>query len=156
MKAYLVRLTAAAILAAVVRRLAPSSGGGKAVELAAGLLVLLTAFGPAASLDTLDAAERLVYQMPDVTLSEQTLMENTNELLAALICDETEAYILDKARTMDMDISPEVTVEEQNGQMLPWRVILRGSFSSMERLELSQYIALELGIPKERQEWWNM
>lgn len=156
MKAYLIRLTAAAILAAILRRLAPSGGGGKAVELAAGLLVLLTAFGPATNLDTLDAVEHLSWQQPENSLTEEALRENTNLLLSGLICDEAEAYILDKARSLGTEITAEVTAREENGQTVPYNVVIKGSFSSLQRLELSEFIAEELGIPKERQEWWNM
>ena len=41
MKAYLIEITAAAILAALIRKLAPKSGAGRGARLGAGLLVLL-------------------------------------------------------------------------------------------------------------------
>ena len=46
MKAYLIEITAAAILAALIRKLAPKSGAGRGARLGAGLLVLLCLLQP--------------------------------------------------------------------------------------------------------------
>lgn len=51
MKTYLLRLTAAAILAALIRKLAPKSGAGRGARLGAGLLVLVCLVSPLGKLN---------------------------------------------------------------------------------------------------------
>lgn len=155
-KSYLIRLTAAAILAALVRRMAPSGASGRATRLAAGILVLLTAFGPLATVDTLKAAEELARGGFSDPLTTEDFAAETNNLLSDLISQEAEAYILDKAGDMGLELEVRVETSVADTYPVPWRVTLRGSPTALQRQTLSQCIAQELGIPEERQEWWSM
>ena len=156
MKRYLIRLTAVSILSAWIRRMAPSGGAGRAARLGAGILVLLTAFGPIAQADTLLAAEHLVrYGYGDVLAAEGFAAE-TNNLLSALISQEAEAYILDKAAETGLSLEVSVQTEVVDSCPVPWRVTISGSFTEHQRTALSRMIAEDLDIPEERQEWWSM
>lgn len=155
-KTYLIRLTAAAILAALVRRLAASGGAGRAARLGAGLLVLLTAFGPLASINTAEAAEHLAIRGYSDPLSTEDFAASVNTLLTKLITEEAEAYILDKAQALSLSITAEVTAKILDTYPVPWSVTIRGSPTPTERMALAGYIAQELGIPEERQEWLDM
>lgn len=153
-KGYLIRLTAAAILAALVRRLSPAGGAGRAARLGAGLLVLLTAFGPLAEVDTLAAAQSLTRSGFAVTTED--VSAEANNLLSDLISQEAETYILDKARDMDLTLSVTVETRADGAYPVPWSVTIRGSFTEEQRSALSQTISQELGVPEDRQEWWSM
>ena len=155
MKGYLLRLTAASILAALMRKLSPKGGSGKAVDLAAGLLVLLTALGPFGQADTLGAAQ-ILQDMESFQTAEEDFSSRRQELMEELIREETEAYILDKAEELGMEIAVDVSLIEMDGTAIPWQVTLTGSFTSLQRLELAAMIQSKLNIPKERQEWLNM
>lgn len=155
-KAYLIRLTAAAILASVVQRLAPSGGAGRAARLGAGFLVLLTAFAPIVSINTAEAAEHLAIQGYSDPLNTEDFASATNTLLTELITEEAEAYILDKAQALSLDITAEVTAQIQDTYPVPWTVTIRGSPTAAQKAALTENIAEELGIPEERQEWLNM
>ena len=156
MEAYLIRLTAAAILGAVVQRLAPKGGAGRAARLGAGLLVLITAFGPVAELDTLAAAENLARSAYSDPLTTEELSKAGNTLLSSLISQQAEAYILDKAREAGLELQVQVETQDQEGYPVPWRVTLEGSVSAKDQEALAAVIARDLGIPEERQEWLNM
>ena len=156
MEAYLIRLTAAAILGAVVQRLAPKGGAGRAARLGAGMLVLITAFGPVAELDTLAAAENLARSAYADPLTTEELSRAGNTLLASLISQQAEAYILDKARQSGLELQVRVETKDQEGYPVPRAVTLEGSVSPSAQADLTAVIAQDLGIPEERQEWLNM
>ncbi len=155
-RSYLIRLTTAAVLAALVRRLAPEGGTGRAARLGAGLLILLTAFGPLAQVDTVSAAERLARSGFSDPLSTEDFSVETNNLLSGLISQEAETYILDKAREMGLTLSVCVETRVEDTYPVPWSVTIRGSPTQQQQTQLSGIIDQELGIPKERQEWWSM
>lgn len=153
MKAYLLRLTAAALLAAVVRRAAPSGGPGTAARLGAGLLVLMTAVGPLGEVSLMDAARSVAVWSYGDALTTQTVDRAANSLMDGLISETAEAYILDKARGMGVEMTAQVTTALQEGYPVPWGVSCQGDYSEMEKQELSRLISTELGIPENRQEW---
>lgn len=155
-RGYLIALTASAILGALVRRLAPSGGAGRAARLGAGLLVLVTAFGPIASLDTVSATQDLVRRGYGDPLSSVEFSKNVNELMTALITEQTEAYILDKAQELDLSLTAEVTAKITDMYPVPFSVKLIGSPTEKQKQALTEIIAAELKIPEERQEWLNM
>ena len=155
-RAYLIRLTAAAVLGAIVRRLAPAGGAGRAARLGAGLLVLLTAFSPLASFNTASAAQELARQGYADPLTTVEFSKNVNDLLSELITEQTEAYILDKARELGLSLTVEVTAQVEETYPVPYAVKLRGSPTAAQKAALSSAIAADLKIPEERQEWLNM
>ena len=155
-RAYLIRLTAAAILGAIVRRLAPAGGAGRAARLGAGLLVLLTAFSPLASVNTASAAQDLVRHGYADPLTTVEFSKNVNDLLSELITERAEAYILDKAQELGMVVTAEVTVMVEDTYPVPYAVKLSGSPTAAQQAKLKEVIAADLKIPEERQEWLNM
>lgn len=155
-KNYLIRLTAAAIIAALIRRIAPAGGAGRAARLGAGLLVLLTAFGPLAQVDTVSAAENLAKNAFSDPLTTEDFSVETNNLLSDLISQEAETYILDKAQDVGLSLTVEVETRVVDTYPVPWSVTIRGSPTQQQQAELSQIIDQDLGIPEERQEWWSM
>ncbi len=156
MKAYLIGLTAAAILAALIRRLAPNNAAGRAARLGAGLLILTALLRPLGKMDLLTAAEELAKNGLSNRLSAQQTDMAANELLKALITETAETYILDKAQTLGLKIQAEVTVNVLEYYPVPWAVTLRGEADRNQQDALQTYISEQLGIPEERQEWLDM
>ena len=70
--------------------------------------------------------------------------------MAAIITQQTQSYILDKADTLGVCL--EVGVE-LNEEMVPWRVTMAGEASPYARQRLEGIIQDDLGIPAERQVW---
>ena len=156
MQAYLLRVTAAAILGALLRKLAPKNGAGQATRLGAGLLVLLVALKPLAEADLAGAALELGRLGASDVLSTEALDVTANSLLAGLIRDETETYILDKADTLGLSIRAEVETKMSEGYPVPWSVRLYGEPTEPQKTALSKVLEEELGIPAARQEWIDM
>lgn len=153
MKAYLFRLTASTLLAAVVRRAAPSGGAGMAARLGAGLLILLTALEPLGEVSLMDAARSMAAWSYGDALTTQTIDRAANSLMDGLISETAEAYILDKAHELGVEMTAQVTTALREGYPIPWHVSCGGEYSESQRQELSRFITAELGIPETRQEW---
>lgn len=67
-----------------------------------------------------------------------------------IITEELEAYILDKAASLDTSVEVEVQL---NGDQLPKSVRVKGDVSASARKALEKLLEEELGIPKENQAW---
>lgn len=153
MGGYLIRITAAAILASVLRKLAPQGAAGRGTRLGAGLLVILVALQPLGEQNLYEAARKIVEGSYQAGFTEDALQESTNALMEGLIKENTEAYILDKAQDMGVNIQVEVETVVQNGCPIPWRATLKGSVSPTQKETLTAILQDELGIPEERQGW---
>ena len=153
MKTYLIRLTAAAILAAVIRRVSSDGGAGRVSRLGAGLLIILTALGPLGSFDPISAAQNVVNGGYGSVMTTQETEQASNALLQELIIDSTKTYILDKAQALGAQPTVEVETRFQDGYPVPWRVKLRGTLTAEQENALRQIIETDLGIPEDRQEW---
>lgn len=156
MKSYLIRLTAVSILGAILRRLAPESGGGKTVRIGAGMLILLTAMAPLGEIDLVEAAESIVKKNYGDVLTTVPVDRTANTLMEQLITDNAEAYILDKAQALGAALTVSVTTSSSSGYPVPWSVRLSGSCSESQQEQLKKWLDEELGIPEERQEWLCM
>ena len=156
MKAYLIEITAAAILAALIRKLAPKSGAGRGARLGAGLLVLLCLLQPLGRFyrDGTALFSRDWGQIDPMASDE--VSKEANRLMESLITQQAEAYILDKARAMGLEAEVTVTVHLEDRYPVPWFVTIRGSPTGQQKSALETEIQDALGIPPERQEWLQM
>ena len=68
----------------------------------------------------------------------------------AIISAEVEAYILDKAASLGVDLNVEVWLNDTG---LPESVALSGQIAPSDRQVLSQFIDHDLGVGEEAQTW---
>ena len=81
---------------------------------------------------------------------QEELADTQTEAMASIIAEQTEAYILDKAGELGLEVTVRVeTRTEGNGIPVPWSAELTGSWSQA----LASALETELGIPAERQGW---
>lgn len=156
MREYFIRLTAVSIFTVILRKLAPSGESGRAIRLSTGIVILLVAFAPLAEADLVSAAQQVVRSGFSDLLSTRPVDLEANSLLEGLITQEAEAYILDKADAMGAEISARVSTKIEDRYPIPWSVQITGSVTGEQKNTLRQIIETDLGIPEERQEWWNM
>ena len=71
---------------------------------------------------------------------------------ADIIKAQTEAYILDKANRMGLEIAVEVELDGNKGN-IPCGAAVSGKLSPYAREQLSSYMEDTLGIAKEKQTW---
>ena len=145
LRGWLSAVFCAALLWTLSQRLVPKGKLRQLASLAGGLLLLLTALRP------LGVGKDWRWDVPDyraqVARRQQELEEGRQAELAAIIAKEAEAYIWEKGEAMGLEVGASVEVREESGVLLPWSARLDCPYHE----GLSQALAEELGIPRERQ-----
>ena len=147
---YVLSLTAAALLGGLLLSCVPEGSGRKILRLVCGILLTVTALKPLGQLrlPDLDALTGEYRQQAEAAVAmgqEMARMEAQEGIRKAL-----EAYILDKAAELGLEITPEVFLD---GSGIPVCVQLEGDVSSGMRQKMQTIITNDLGIPGEAQEW---
>jgi hypothetical protein len=78
--------------------------------------------------------------------------ESAEQCTTAIIKSQLEAYILDKASLLELDISAEVLLDDSQPPS-PKNVKIVGKASPYAKQRMLQIISDELGIPKENISW---
>lgn len=152
-RAYLLSVTAAAILCGIMNTLTGTKGTIAAVmKLLSGIVLSLAVLQPLGSLALEDLGDYLQGVNLDAADAVEAGTQQTNLALGARIKEQTEAYILDKAAELSLELTVEVQLD--SGSLpKPVRVVLRGAASPHAKTTLQELIYQELGIPKEAQTW---
>jgi len=150
-RGWLTSIAAVTMLLAVAQTLVPEGTLRKLVGFTGGLLLLAALLQPVLRTDL--GRLRL-----DLSEYSDAIEERAAELdaagkdeLSGLIAGRTAAYISDKADALGLAVTVRVETEpgEDGETPIPASVELSGPYSR----ELAEWIALELGIPAERQVW---
>ena len=72
--------------------------------------------------------------------------------IAEIIITQAEAYILDKANSLGLQITVEVELDDSNNSV-PCGAVINGAASPYAKGTLKGYMQEQLGIPKENQIW---
>lgn len=150
---WLLGVTAAALVLALVETLAPEGGAKKVCRLAGGLALLLAAVGPVTGLLDGSFLTRAVEDWKARFHSYELELEGENDLFyLSIIEEETAAYIVDKARELGFECAAEVTYSyDEDGMPRPWEVTARGEWTPEQRSRLERLLEEELGVPPQRQ-----
>lgn len=150
---YLIGVTVAAILCGIVTALSGEKGFlGAVMKLLTGLLMALALVSPwvTISLDGLFGwTEAVKTDAESVVQQGQSLGEETYR---QVIKERLEAYILDEAQALGLDLTVAITLAD-DGTPIPVAAELTGSASPYLKQRLSLLLANELGIEKEDQIW---
>ena len=150
-RSWLTSIAAVTLLLTVVQTLVPEGTIKKIAGFTGGLLLLAALLQPALKTDLgrlrLDFSD---YEKAIETRAEELDAAGKDEL-AFIIAGRTAAYISDKADALGLRVAARVETEPgADGETpLPASVDLTGPYSR----ELADWIAVELGIPAERQVW---
>ena len=147
---YILSVTAAAIVTAILLSLAGHGSMAGPVKLLAGIFMTLSVVSPVLRLDLPDPAAWLL----DYAASGQTAAamgeEMADDAAQAFIKSRTEAYILDKAALYGVSLAADVTLDDEG---VPVSVILTGAVSPYARNRLTKIIREDLGLGEEAQHW---
>lgn len=153
LKAYLISVTAASIICSVVNVLAGKKGTVSTIlKLLTGLFLALTVIRPVVSISLSEAGNYLGALSVDANAAVSTGKNMALEELGVIIKAETDAYILDKAASLGVDLEVDVILSD-TAPPLPAEVILTGAVSPYAKARLSSLIEENVGIPKEAQQW---
>lgn len=152
-RAYFLSVTAAAIICGIIKTLMQQKGlSSEIVKLLCAVFLTLIVMHPVASLPdyTLSAQEWLDYHhAQEISADGRNAAYNA---MATIIKQRCEAYILDKAHSMDLEVTVNVTVGGDDIP-IPRSVEIYGSVSPYAKTFLQDYIADSIGITKENQIW---
>ena len=152
-RSYLLSLTAAALLTSLVMALVPKGGVKRIAGVMCGLYMVLTALSPLTKLDAQDlsrAAAKAALESEEVRTG---VAVQNQELQAAIISQTMGAYILDKAASLGLTLTAEVSVTVTPSGAFADAVTLTGDVPQNEKQLLTWYIEENLAIPEERQTW---
>ena len=153
-KSYILRVIAAAMFSAVILSLiGKSSGFHKLLKLMCGVLMTLVLVSP-----LIKAKISLPVRYMEVLSDEADAIAANAQMdaqrqLCDIIKERTEAYIVEKARQLNSEITASVALEMDKDYPVPKSVHLEGNISPYARKRLSQTIQDDLGIASEDQTW---
>ena len=145
-RAWLTSVVLVSVLLSAAQSLIPPGTVRKAAGFTGGLILLLVLLRPVLGADL----EHLELEFDHYQARQEELADTQTEAMASIIAEQTEAYILDKAGELGLEVTVRVeTRTEGNGIPVPWSAELTGSWSQA----LASALETELGIPAERQVW---
>ncbi len=152
-KSYVMNIVCAAIICASVKALlGEKSAIGQIGKTLCGIFLAVTIIAPLASISFTGISNYIEGLNAEADTFVQEGKSVSQEQLSAIIKARTEAYILDKADRMGLDVAVEVELDGDNDS-IPCAVRITGSVSPYKKEELRAYIESNLGIAKENQKW---
>ena len=153
MKEYILGIAVAGMTCSIAGSLVSNKTAiGKILRLLTGVLMVVTIFSPVVniSFDHIgDYLDGLASQGDYYAANGKTVAE---ESMSVIIKQQIEAYILDKADRMGLDIAVEVALDDHNNSV-PCGVTITGNLSPYAKAVIGSYIEDKLGIAKEQQKW---
>ena len=150
---YVLQITATALICAVTLRFARGGGAAKKIiKLLCGIVLACSIIQPVRHLD-ISAIDEITFGFQEE--AEAAVLWGKNEAYTAWIdsiTERTEAYILEKAKAMNVDLVVEVELSDDESPV-PVAVSLSGNVAPYVKSVLSDTISQELKIPKEKQIW---
>lgn len=151
LKEYLVAVCSAAILCSILKQIV---GKGKLssgmLQLLSGLFVAICMIAPWKDFSLRDLE---VYNPLD-TNSAQSFVEDGRQInksnLNAIITQRVEAYILEKANQLHVQVEVSVELSDDG---VPICSIITGDLTAREQEEMSAFLVSQIGIQREMQIW---
>ena len=152
-KAYVFRIVIAAIVCGIASSLLKEkTASGKIVNLLCGIIMAITILSPVVSI----SFKKITSYYSSISYDAAQYVNDgkmaAQESIADIIKSQTEAYILDKANSLGLQISVEVELDDSNNSV-PCGAVITGAVSPYAKGSLEAYMQEQLGIPKENQQW---
>lgn len=151
---YILTVVSATILVSIVTTLVGNkSSTAPYIRLVGSLFIAVTVFSPLLGI----RADGIVGYFSSVDASADRIIVESQATVhnqkVSIIKEKTEAYILEKAESLSLNISVEIDFDDANS-VAPTTVRIYGSVSPYAKDQLSKAISSDLGIPEEQQKWY--
>ena len=150
-RSLLVGITCAAMIVALAEGLTPPGAVRKIGKLTGGLVLLLAVLNPLLKLDTTALTRSLTEYKLDLSTYSDELQKENEDLMKAIIAEQSAAYIVDKAAELGMECSVCVAVSGEGDYPVPDTVTVTGDLTAAQREKLTRQIEADFAIPAERQ-----
>lgn len=138
-----------AIFTALWGEKAPLSG---LIKLIAGVFITFTLIAPVVRVELEDFQDFYTGITADARAVVRQGEEMTQQSAERIIKEQLEAYILDKASSLNLDVSISLTLKNATVPT-PDEITIYGNASPYGEKMLQAFLADELGIPEEKQVW---
>lgn len=151
---YVMTLVCGAVICSIILSIGGTQGAGGSVRrMVCGLFMAFLAISPLRDLDLGELPETLDAFSAEAEIAAQDGVAIAEESVLSVIKSQTEAYILDKAGELGLEVEVSVLVEE--GTRLPVKVIITGSAAPYQKQVLNDCIRENLGIEGSAVQWVN-
>lgn len=151
MRSWLLGLTCAALLGLICTGIAGEDS--RVTRLTVGLVLMLALCAPASELRLTDVSQIITQSRAEAEQSVSGVEVRSRDLLARIISERTEAYILDKASTLGMTLTAKVEVTQGEAYPYPSDVTLTGRTTTIQRKQMNDWIRENLAIAEEHLIW---
>ena len=155
-RSWLLSIIAVCLLCALADALMPRGPVKKAGRLVCGLVLLCAMLAPLPGLQLETGQAWLEDYFAGLEQQKQNLKETADAGTKGIIEEQYSAYIVDKAKELDLVCQVRVTCRtEADGLTVPDGVEVAGRFSDEEQSRLARIIEEELLVPPERQAYYS-
>lgn len=150
---YFLSVICATVISSIAISLSSKKGTyASIVKLLSGIFLSLTIIRPLAAVK-LQNWESYFYEFNQsaAAIAEDGEASAKTEM-ATIITEKTQAYILDKASDLGLNLEIEVTLNDEMPPV-PVSVVVKGNTSPYAKKTMQQYITDNIGIPEEQQVW---
>lgn len=152
MRQYVLSVICAAAICGIVLGIVRDGAPRAVLKILCGAFLAVTVASPLAGAD-FERVQSFVF--PDELAAERMTASGEKMArlsLAAIIKENTEAYILDKATAQHGDLKVEITVSD-DPMPIPVAAVLTGRVSPYAKSQIETILRTDLGIPKENVRW---
>lgn len=147
---YILTVVTAAMVAAILRKMAAEGAAGALIRMLSGIFLALTIISPLLKLELPDSAGWILSYTEEADAAAAVGVEMEMEARRSFITAQTRAYILDKAAAIG--VSPTVTVE-LDAELIPVRVTLEAQAARHVKDQLTRSIMESLDLGEEGVIW---
>ena len=152
MRNYIISIVVAGIFCAIIDLiLDKKTTVGKMSKILTGIFMFITVLSPVTNI----SFKYISNYFDGLSVSADAYVEEGRNSSQISICEsiktQTEAYILDKANRMGLDVTVEVELDVDNS--IPCEVTIDGTISPYAKGILESYIEESIGISRENQQW---
>lgn len=152
-KQYILTLIIWAFSCGIISQILSETKSKELIRLVCGIIMTILILRP---LSGIDLESLLEIPFVDMTGAEAYVAEGEHAAFQQqerCISSACETYILDKARNLGAEICADVSLNEE---LLPVSAVIRGEVPQDIQTQLQEILTMDLGIPKENQQWiWN-
>lgn len=153
LKEYILSIIIAATISGVAVKLIGNKGLHKSlIQLLSGLFLLITVISPLIKVKIDDFTAYFTTLEAEATGIITNAEIKTNAAKAEIIKERIEAYILDEATKLGLDLRVDVTLADDS-TFLPSTATIIGAAAPYKKAMLQNKIQETLGIPEEKQMW---
>lgn len=150
---YLLSLVCAAMISALIMRLVRGRGSLSGIaKVLCGLFITYTVLEPLPAFDISDLSKPLSQYSAEAASAGEMGIALSRVAFRGSIKERTEAYILDKAKTLEANLQVEVELSSDDIPT-PKTVTISGKASPYVKKQLSGMIEKDLGVGVENQRW---